>query len=52
MEDRARLAVGGDSGGGYIAVGACAELAKRGEAGQVRLLVAISPQTSIKLLDV
>ena len=27
-----RIAVGGDSGGGYIAVGACAELARCGEA--------------------
>lgn len=41
-----RIAVGGDSGGGYIAVGACAELARCGEADGVALLVAISPQTS------
>lgn len=44
--DATRLAVGGESGGGYIAVGACMELAKCGEAERVALLVAISPQTS------
>ena len=33
--DAAKLAVGGDSGGGYIAVGACAMLARSGEAAQV-----------------
>ena len=42
--DATRLAVGGESGGGYIAVGACMEL----PAGRRKsaLLVAISPQTS------
>lgn len=44
--DAKRLAVGGESGGAYIALGACAELAKRGEAARLALLVAISPQTS------
>ena len=44
--DPKRIAVCGESGGAYIAVGACMELAKCNEAERVSLLIAISPQTS------
>ena len=44
--DPTKLAVAGESGGGYVAVGACAELARHGESKNVALLLAISPQTT------
>ena len=38
--------VAGDSGGGYIATGACIELTRKGLSGLVRLCIAIFPQVS------
>jgi len=44
--DPVRIAVGGESGGGYVATGTCVELVRQGHEDAVKLCLAIIPMVS------